>query len=784
MALVNPNQPIHPDFHERISIKLENQLPAFVKEDHASFVLFMEAYYEYMEQQGKPYEIIGNLDHYANVDKTTDEFLKYFKKQFGEDIPEAVFANANKPFVLKHLRDFYRTKGSEKSFQFLFRLLYKEEIDFYYPGKDMLRVSDGKYNTSKIIRTIDTSGDDSIFKLTSKKITGLSSGATAVVETIINQNMNEYVVSTIFLSGVIGTFVMDETITDGTYSFRAGGMIVDYTITNPGNNYVLGGRIPVTGGGAISDTSYLTIKELTSGSITSAVPISGGTGYVVGDKLTIDNWNNLDINGRTASIVVKDVDGSGAITELEIENSGRGYTSVPTITGGGSGNGANITLGGFGIGGIKTLDIISGGFGYSSNAVLNFSGSGDGTATGITINGAYEDSFQKGYTTNDGFLSSPKYIQDSHYYQLFSYVIKSGQTIDKWRDTVKRVTHPAGLALFGNFQIVTVVATKLKITGIPQRRDYKIIFHSGTVPPVIADISVDTCMIDYGLNPVVRDGVTINWKVAGIEKEYYPVTENDQHESEDLNNLNAISSTEDDEGITGSITGYQDDGSIVPTWFYKPTKCQIYEKDLAIQYLDMFTSQDYRYALEPVTEDPNPNLDDGLITEPTNLATVEDWGDLFTKSQMRLGPLRRTIESQKFNKFGGFSQTIGEGTESGSILEHFQTHTTDDYYMSGNLKTKIGMNSTVTQYPLNIEVHSSDPVADTNPASGVGTYWYNTVSGQKFICTDATTDANVWTIQSNVYQTVDNTARLTGYTGQDITTDDPAPAARVLPPSA
>ena len=148
----NPNLPIHPSFHERISVRVEGQLPDFVKQDHATFVAFLEAYYEYMEQTGKPYEIICNLRNYFNVDKTVDDFLQYFKTQFGKDVPEAVFANANKPSVLKHLRDFYRSKGSEKSFQFLFRLLYKEEIEFYYPSVDMLRVSDGRYTKDKILR--------------------------------------------------------------------------------------------------------------------------------------------------------------------------------------------------------------------------------------------------------------------------------------------------------------------------------------------------------------------------------------------------------------------------------------------------------------------------------------------------------------------------------------------------------------------------------------------------------------------------------------------------------
>ena len=791
MALVNPNHPIHPEFHERISVKVQGQLPAFVKEDHTTFVAFMEAYYEYMEQQGKAYEIIGNLHNYANVDKTTDEFLKYFKKQFGEDIPEAVFENANRPFVIKHLRDFYRTKGSEKSFQFLFRLLYKEEIDFYYPGDDMLRVSDGRYNTSQIIRVIDSSGTDAIFTTVGKKITGASSGTTAIVETVLNENIGRFFVSTMFLSGVVGVFTVGEIISDGTNSFTTGGMITDYTITTPGNNYTVGSVVPITGGGGSAGGSFVKISELSTGSITSYNIISGGSNYVVGDKLTFNNLNTLALDGRTASILVKKVDvSSGAITELEIEHGGRGYTSIPTISGGGTGTNANITLSGYGIGGIKTLDINNGGYGYSVNGVLDFSSIGDGTATGIAFLGGYEDSYQRGFTSNDGFLSAPKYIQDSRYYQTFSYVIRfTGYTIDKWRAPVKRLAHPAGLALFGNLEIISLISTGIKITGIPQRKDYKIIFHSGSVPPVILDLKVDSC-----------EGRTLI---------FYPITTDDQEDGDTELDNNNITSTEDDGLITQPAPLKQDDGSIVRKFYYKATKCQIYEKDLAIQYLDKFSKEDYRFALEAVTEEPNPNLDDGLITE--NVLEFEDWGDLFSKSQLRLGPLRRTIERQKFNKFGGFSQIIGNaptattptGTQSGSILSHFQNLTTDDFVMSGGLKTRNVMNTTVTQYPINAEVHNTDPVANTNPTGGVGTFWYNTVSGEKFICTDATTDANVWTIDNNAFQTVNNTARLTGYTGHpdepnednigtglegvpvawEPQTNDPTPAQRVLPPS-
>ena len=40
---------------------------------------------------------------------------------------------------------------------------------------------------------------------------------------------------------------------------------------------------------------------------------------------------------------------------------------------------------------------------------------------------------------------------------------------------------------------------------------------------------------------------------------------------------------------------------------------------------------------------------------------------------------------------------------------------------------------------------ASDPAIDTNPSDGVGTIWYNTTSGEGYVCTDATAGANVWT---------------------------------------
>ena len=46
------------------------------------------------------------------------------------------------------------------------------------------------------------------------------------------------------------------------------------------------------------------------------------------------------------------------------------------------------------------------------------------------------------YVSEDGHLSETTMkIQDSLYYQDFSYVIKVGRTIDEWRDAFKKTMH-------------------------------------------------------------------------------------------------------------------------------------------------------------------------------------------------------------------------------------------------------------------------------------------------------------------------------------------------------
>ena len=58
-----------------------------------------------------------------------------------------------------------------------------------------------------------------------------------------------------------------------------------------------------------------------------------------------------------------------------------------------------------------------------------------------------------GYADNKGFLSDTIKLQDSYFYQQFSYVIQTGNNTDTWKNEFNRLVHPAGFIFFGQIVI-------------------------------------------------------------------------------------------------------------------------------------------------------------------------------------------------------------------------------------------------------------------------------------------------------------------------------------------
>ena len=60
------------------SLLAEDQFPEFAKEEGPQLIAFVKAYYEWMEQTGNMTNESKNLQAYADIDDTLDQFVQYF----------------------------------------------------------------------------------------------------------------------------------------------------------------------------------------------------------------------------------------------------------------------------------------------------------------------------------------------------------------------------------------------------------------------------------------------------------------------------------------------------------------------------------------------------------------------------------------------------------------------------------------------------------------------------------------------------------------------------------
>jgi hypothetical protein len=243
-----------------ISNLVENQFPSFYKEDGENFVLFLKAYYEWMEDDwgnnsdglGGPIREARELLDYRDIDNTIEKFLEFFQKKYLYGIPFTVIAN--KRFLLKHILDVYRSKGTIQCYRLLFKLLYNEDVEIYLPSRDVLRASDGLWIQP---RYVEVSSNSRLPEYIGKTVIGASSKVTATVEQYVKENYNNDVIDIVYITNIIPSnreFEVDEKLVllddiDNTDAINDApsvlGSLNDIRVVGRGQNYKIGDVIKI-----------------------------------------------------------------------------------------------------------------------------------------------------------------------------------------------------------------------------------------------------------------------------------------------------------------------------------------------------------------------------------------------------------------------------------------------------------------------------------------------------------------------------------------------------------
>ena len=504
------------------SILVNELLPEFLDSEGPKFQAFARAYYEWLETSNQIYDRSKNLLNYADIDNTTDEFVKYFQREVMADFPENILAD--KALLISRIKDLYRSKGSEQAYKLLFRILYNDEINFYYPGQDILRVSDGRWVQETSLR-LSAPFVGNLYDIGGKNIAGATSGARAKVDRVTATIEQGVDVFEVFLIKVVGTFQDTEIVasedgllsgvilssigplqqvevTFGGGSHRVGdsvsftsdsGSAANGVITTVDGSSILplildGGSgfsnnaiISITGGSGlgaefevdgISNTETLffyqdTISDLSSTRIDANTYITSNTGSISANLAIANSSTILGSALGTSNVVV------GTISSVSAVTRGGGYNILPSVTvredaiadqnlsdGAGGIKGFNASLAAVPVGGsITSVAVDSAGTGYNRIDAVTITNTTRSAQNGTGSAGVSGIvNYDGKYTDTKGFLSWNNRLQDNYYYQQFAYVLRTDQSLDAYREIVKSILHPGGVNLFADLRIESNVA--------------------------------------------------------------------------------------------------------------------------------------------------------------------------------------------------------------------------------------------------------------------------------------------------------------------------------------
>jgi len=437
---------------KKLSIFINRLVPAYVIDQHPTFVLFLKRFFEYLEQEKLSYDIISNLLDYSHVDTTLVDFEVLFKQQYLKDFPESLAANTS--LLVKNIKSFYKSKGTEDSFKFFFRALYGSNIGFYYPRNNILRASAGIWYKPTYLLLQDNNGnipaqlaDSSLLDVNILKdsyITGATTGATAFINksfysTYAGTTQNEKWIN---ITEIEGIFENEEQILIGNNllangDFASGQIEWENSSADDTNISIVNGKLRISQPADINLVqpryTYSTFDiSPTKDYFLRFIMESSTTDNAVVRIGTIPGANNIYDSGLLGT--ARNVQLTTILNNAIPANTFSAYISVYS-------NHTNpndyVDFDGFTI-----LEV-------DPNMPLLFITNLGGNS-GI-LNGDFR------WYDRQGFLSNDMYLQDNYYYQDYSYEIQSNVNFSDYEPIVEKHLHPAGMRMFGKFRPENIV---------------------------------------------------------------------------------------------------------------------------------------------------------------------------------------------------------------------------------------------------------------------------------------------------------------------------------------
>lgn len=270
------------EIEKLISPLIEQQFPSIYREEGETFIAFVKAYFEWMEQTNGVIYDSRRLPEYRDIDTTIDRFVEEFRKKYMYGVPKD--AAVDKRILQKHIKDLYSSKGTEQGVELLFRLLFNESASVYVPGQDVLRASDGKW---VVPRYLEMQYSPNLSLYVGKEVFGRVSGARAIVKDYQVIRIGSVRFDLLYIEDLVGNFLATEEIVNQEVLDSLGlnimdspkllGSMTSIRVDSSTPGFKLGDVVDVSGTGYYGKAVVTATKKL-NGTINFSIA-DGGNGY-------------------------------------------------------------------------------------------------------------------------------------------------------------------------------------------------------------------------------------------------------------------------------------------------------------------------------------------------------------------------------------------------------------------------------------------------------------------------------------------------------------------------
>jgi hypothetical protein len=317
---------------EIINQYIPGQFPSFYKGSEGNtFVAFTKAYYEFLESSNNVIYHAKNLKNYHDVDNVPDQFLQYFKDQYLGSLPSELMVNPR--LLIKHIQDLWRSTGTKRGYELLFRILFDEEIEFYFPGQNIFKTSN---NTWVEKSYIEVSNSPLLSELIGCKIYSSIGGATALVEDYNIITINNKVINVLTLSNITGNFQYGEYVLSNQLSNLNTenasiivGSLSAVSIDNGGGEFNLGDIVNISSSGATS-IGRVSSVQTENGKVVFTL-VDGGDGFSLNAQIQVTGGGGSGATFSIGNIINQKVyninlDNLNNYYNTQMENSSQGFT--------------------------------------------------------------------------------------------------------------------------------------------------------------------------------------------------------------------------------------------------------------------------------------------------------------------------------------------------------------------------------------------------------------------------------------------------------------------------